>query len=61
MGVCRLKQQDGARFRRIDMRLWPKDQYPLALFYFTGSDEFAKEIRRRAIEKKFRLNEYSLW
>ncbi len=61
MGVCRSKQMDGAKFRRIDMRLWPREQYPLALFYFTGSDEFAKTIRRKAIDKKFRLNEYSLW
>lgn len=36
-------------------------QYPLALLYFTGSDEFAKTIRRKAIDKGFRLNEYHLW
>lgn len=35
-------------------------QYPLAIFYFTGSDEFNKAIRRKAIDKGFHLNEYML-
>eukprot|EP00049_Salpingoeca_infusionum_P009348 m.155279 g.155279 ORF g.155279 m.155279 type:complete len:351 (+) comp14309_c0_seq3:218-1270(+) len=58
MGVCSLTPDGIAR--RIDIRFWPHDQYPLALLYFTGSDELNKEMRRKAIEMSFRLNEYSL-
>lgn len=46
MGVCRLPDEPDAIYRRIDIRFWPKDQYPLALLYFTGSDELNKEMRR---------------
>ncbi|EDQ87142.1 uncharacterized protein MONBRDRAFT_33482 [Monosiga brevicollis MX1] len=68
MGVARLPETQFSeaglapprRFRRIDMRLWPVDQYPLALLYFTGSDETNKTMRRKAIDLGFRLSEYSL-
>ena len=46
--------------RRIDIRLWPQDQYYAALLYFTGSDDLNKEMRRKAIELGLKLNEYAL-
>jgi len=63
MGVCRLpKETEGAerKFRRIDIRLVPKDQYYLALLYFTGSDVFNKNMRQLAQEQGFTINEYSI-
>eukprot|EP00043_Microstomoeca_roanoka_P012925 m.125697 g.125697 ORF g.125697 m.125697 type:complete len:359 (+) comp15626_c6_seq2:160-1236(+) len=68
MGVCcaqstTLSAADSTvakKHRRIDIRFWPADQYPLALLYFTGSDELNKEMRRKAIEMNFHLNEYMI-
>lgn len=31
--------------RRIDIRIFPNDQYPCALVYFTGSDMFNRDLR----------------
>jgi DNA polymerase beta len=60
MGVCVDPDAQGALHRRIDIRLWPADQFIPALLYFTGSDELNKAMRRRAIEKNFHLNEYCI-
>jgi len=65
MGVCRvpdsMAEDDSPRlFRRLDIRLVPKDQYHCGTLYFTGSDMFNKNMRAVAIEKGFILNEYSL-
>ncbi|XP_047530066.1 DNA polymerase beta-like [Vanessa atalanta] len=58
MGVCRLSNNHP--FRRLDIRLIPKEQYYCAVLYFTGSDVFNKNMRSHALEKSFTLNEYSL-
>jgi len=65
MGVCRvpdeLAEEDSPRpYRRLDIRLIPKDQFPCGTLYFTGSDMFNKHMRAIAIEKGFILNEYCL-
>eukprot|EP00048_Salpingoeca_helianthica_P017350 m.236798 g.236798 ORF g.236798 m.236798 type:complete len:352 (-) comp20781_c0_seq1:27-1082(-) len=60
MGVCQDPDTASAHHRRIDIRLWPADQFIPALLYFTGSDELNKAMRRRAIEKNFHLNEYCI-
>ncbi|XP_038641146.1 DNA polymerase beta [Scyliorhinus canicula] len=63
MGVCRLPDEsDGTDypFRRIDIRLIPKDQYFCGVLYFTGSDLFNKNMRTQALEKGFTLNEYTI-
>ncbi|CAI9723488.1 DNA polymerase beta-like [Octopus vulgaris] len=63
MGVCRLPEDDKAikrRYRRFDLRLIPHDQYYCALLYFTGSDMFNKDMRGRALENGFTLNEYCI-
>ncbi|XP_075715034.1 DNA polymerase beta isoform X2 [Rhinoderma darwinii] len=62
MGVCQLPSEGGKPFpfRRIDIRLIPKDQYYCGVLYFTGSDIFNKNMRTHALEKGFTLNEYTL-
>ncbi|CAL4078973.1 unnamed protein product [Meganyctiphanes norvegica] len=58
MGVCR-KNEDG-HFRRLDLRLIPVDQFYCGLLYFTGSDIFNKNMRTKALEEGFTLNEYCI-
>uniref|UniRef100_A0A7M4DVR0 DNA polymerase n=1 Tax=Crocodylus porosus TaxID=8502 RepID=A0A7M4DVR0_CROPO len=63
MGVCQLpNKEDGTTFpyRRIDIRLIPKDQYYCGVLYFTGSDIFNKNMRTRALEMGFTINEYTI-
>ncbi|KAJ8261464.1 hypothetical protein COCON_G00171870 [Conger conger] len=63
MGVCQLargKEEEDYLYRRIDIRLIPKDQYYCGVLYFTGSDIFNKSMRTRALEKGFTLNEYTI-
>ena len=57
-GVCRLDAN--SFYRRIDIRLFPNDQYYCAVLYFTGSNEFNQNMRSVALEKGFTLNEYTL-
>ncbi|KAH0623010.1 hypothetical protein JD844_030895 [Phrynosoma platyrhinos] len=63
MGVCQLPcKEEGTNYpyRRIDIRLIPKDQYYCGVLYFTGSDIFNKNMRTHALEKGFTLNEYTI-
>ncbi|XP_074648404.1 DNA polymerase beta-like [Tubulanus polymorphus] len=62
MGVCRLPPDGDAerKFRRLDLRLIPYDQYYCALLYFTGSDIFNKNMRAHALDEGFTLNEYCI-
>ncbi|XP_048369143.1 DNA polymerase beta [Sphaerodactylus townsendi] len=63
MGVCRLPSKDeeaNISFRRLDIRLIPKDQYYCGVLYFTGSDIFNKNMRAHALEMGFTLNEYTI-
>ena len=61
-GVCKLPDTDDTKqkYRRIDIRLIPDDQYYCALLYFTGSDIFNKNLRAHALEQGFTVNEYSV-
>ena len=43
MGVC--KHLDYKLHRRIDIKVYPKDQYGFAILYFTGSDYFNRSMR----------------
>ncbi|KAF0306864.1 DNA polymerase beta [Amphibalanus amphitrite] len=60
MGVCRLPGAQYTTHRRLDIRLVPHDQYHCAVLYFTGSDEFNRQMRAHALEQGFTLNEYGL-
>jgi len=58
MGVCQLSPAHS--FRRLDIRILPRDQYFCGVLYFTGSDQFNKAMRAHALEQGFTLNEYTL-
>ena len=57
MGFCKIKN---SHHMRIDIRLIPKESYPFALLYFTGSKKTNTMMRNQAIKLGFKLNEYSL-
>lgn len=59
MGIIQLK--DGYPGRRIDIRLIDGESYPYALLYFTGSKTYNIMLRNKAIEKGWRLNEYTMF
>lgn len=45
----------------LDLRVVPEESYGAAMVYFTGSKEHNIELRRRAIERDYKLNEYGLF
>ena len=45
----------------LDLRVVPEESYGAALLYFTGSKEHNIEMRKRAIERGYKLNEYGLF
>jgi DNA polymerase (family X) len=45
----------------VDLRVVPQESYGAALQYFTGSMEHNIEIRKLAISKGYKLNEYGLF
>lgn len=46
---------------RVDIRFVKRDQWGAALLYFTGSKEHNIALRRRAIQRGWKLNEYGLF
>lgn len=58
MGVCKLSPKSLGR--RIDIRFVEYSAYYAALIYFTGSKNFNIQIRNKAIELGYSLNEYGL-
>lgn len=46
---------------RVDIRIVSKKEWGSALLYFTGSKEHNISLRRRAIERDMKLNEYGLF
>ena len=46
--------------RRLDIMLTPPAEYPYAILYFTGSDQFNVAFRRWASEKGYTLNEHTM-
>eukprot|EP01080_Neovahlkampfia_damariscottae_P007078 gene7078-11241_t len=56
MGVCKIKELN----RRIDIKVYPKDQYAFALLYFTGSNYFNRSMRYYAEKKGYSLGDKSL-
>lgn len=59
MGICQLAS--GARHRRIDVKVYPREQYGFALLYFTGSDTFNRSMRLFAKKKGFSLADFGLF
>lgn len=48
------------KHRRLDLRIVHYDEYACGILYFTGSDEFNKQMRKEALKKGFTLNDYWL-
>jgi DNA polymerase IV len=46
--------------RRLDLLVTPPEEYPFAVFYFTGSDTFNVAVRAHALTHGFTLNEHAL-
>ncbi|OIO54743.1 hypothetical protein AUJ46_02435 [Candidatus Peregrinibacteria bacterium CG1_02_54_53] len=46
---------------RVDIRFVRRDQWGAALLYFTGSKEHNIALRKRAIQRGWKLNEYGLF
>jgi DNA polymerase/3'-5' exonuclease PolX len=46
--------------RRLDLLVTPPDEFPFAVFYFTGSDTFNVAVRGHALSLGFTLNEHAL-
>lgn len=58
LGVCKVKY--GRHFRRIDLLVTRTLEFPFALLYFTGSQEFNIAMRNYCLEKGMSLSEYGL-
>jgi DNA polymerase (family 10) len=46
---------------QVDVRLLPRKSYGAGLLYFTGNKNYNIYLRRIAIEKGYKLNEYGLF
>jgi DNA polymerase lambda len=57
MGICQIKS---SVHRRIDIKIYKKENYPFALLYFTGSANFNRLMREYAKKKGYLLNDYCL-
>jgi len=59
MGICKLKH-DGAIHRRIDIKIYPPDQFGSAVLYFTGSAHFNRSMRLLARKKGYSLSDHGI-
>ena len=57
MGVCSVQ---GGKNRRIDIKIYPREQYGTAILYFTGSDYFNRSMRYLAQQKGYSLTDDAL-
>ena len=60
MGVCKVRDQKNALARRIDIKVYPKEQYGYAILYFTGSDYFNRSMRLFADKKGYTLSDHGM-
>ena len=60
MGVCKVDKPD-SKARRIDIKVYPKDQYGYAILYFTGSDLFNRSMRLFAENKGLTLSDHGMF
>lgn len=57
-GVC--KSAKDTRYRRISIRIFPKEQFAFATLFFTGSEYFIRSMKLLAEEKELKLTETGL-
>eukprot|EP00914_Ancora_sagittata_P007174 GHVO01014211.1.p1 GENE.GHVO01014211.1~~GHVO01014211.1.p1 ORF type:complete len:549 (-),score=94.52 GHVO01014211.1:131-1735(-) len=58
MGVCRISENH--KHRRIDIKIYPRHEYALAILYFTGSGHFNRSMRLYARKLGFSLSDHDL-
>ena len=57
-GVIKLPGR--ARFRRLDLKVYPEEQIAYALLYFTGSDHFNRSMRHYAQKRGYSLSDHGI-
>ena len=57
MGICK---DDNNIHRRIDIKVYNKEEFPFALLYFTGSAYFNRSMRLFAKKKGYHLSDKEL-
>eukprot|EP00923_Selenidium_pygospionis_P046914 GHVN01080986.1.p1 GENE.GHVN01080986.1~~GHVN01080986.1.p1 ORF type:complete len:876 (-),score=240.63 GHVN01080986.1:152-2779(-) len=55
MGVCQLTPT--SLHRRLDVKIYPREAYPFAILYFTGSDHFNRSMRLYARRLGYSLSD----
>ena len=57
MAICHLAKH---KSRRLDILLTPSSEYPYAMLYFTGSDKFNIQFRKKTLLQGYSLSEHGL-
>ncbi|CDW74543.1 helix-hairpin-helix motif family protein [Stylonychia lemnae] len=57
-GICQLDKDH--KFRRIDLKVYPADQYGYAILYFTGSGNFNVNMRTEALKLGYSLSDHGM-
>ena len=57
-GIIRLPGYE--RFRRLDLKTYPRQEYAYALLYFTGSDHFNRSMRHFAKALGYSLSDHGV-
>lgn len=62
MAICQLPGSSSASssVRRLDLLVTPPEEFPFAVFYFTGSDTFNVAVRSHALTRGLTLNEHAI-
>jgi len=58
LAVVKMTETHTAKARRLDLLLTPPLEFPYALIYFTGSDKFNIQMRKKALEMGYSLSEH---
>jgi DNA polymerase/3'-5' exonuclease PolX len=51
---------EGKPARRLDLLVTPPEEFPFAVFYFTGSDTFNVAVRGHALKRGYTMNEHGV-
>ena len=61
MGIMRFAFAGASALaRRVDIKIYPPEQYAYALLYFTGSDHFNRSMRHLCSQKGYSLSDHGL-
>jgi DNA polymerase beta len=60
LAISQLPGVSAGQARRLDLLVSPPEEFPFAVFYFTGCDTFNVAVRSHALERGYTLNEHAL-